>query len=217
MTRRDWRERLARLGLEIAGEPRALAGGDIAAVSRVETRQGPVVVKRDDPRTLAAEADGLRVLRDAGSALIVPEVIALDDDLLVMEALDSGGRHDGARLGAGLRQLHGVTGEAHGWPRDNRCGPRRSAIRRAPTAGSSSASIACWRWVGPVPSEVCSTPRRSLPSTGSPGISRLGCPMPRRAWYTATYGRATCSTRRRGRRSSTLPCTTTIPRLTWRC
>ncbi|WP_129139067.1 fructosamine kinase family protein [Modicisalibacter coralii] len=123
MSDRDWHERLAALGLEIVGEPRALAGGDIAEVSRLETRQGAVVAKRDDPRTLAAEADGLRALREAGSALIVPEVIALDDDLLVMEALDAGGRRDGARLGEGLRELHGVVGETHGWPRDNRCGP----------------------------------------------------------------------------------------------
>lgn len=117
-------QRLAATGLVPAGEPEPLAGGDIAAVYRLATDQGPVVVKRDDPDRLAGEADGLRALRAADSGLVVPEVLAEGDGWLVMEALETapGRGGDAAALGEGLRRLHGVTGEAHGWPRDNACG-----------------------------------------------------------------------------------------------
>ncbi|MDW5378295.1 fructosamine kinase family protein [Halomonas sp. HP20-15] len=125
MTRPDWLARLAALGIVARGEPQPLAGGDIAAVWRLATAQGELVVKQDDAETLAAEADGLRALREAGSSLIVPEVVALDGDLLIMEALDSvpSGRRGEAQLGEGLRELHAVTGTSHGWSGDNRCGP----------------------------------------------------------------------------------------------
>lgn len=64
----DWRPRLAALGIEPSGEPMPLAGGDIAAVWRLETHQGAVVIKRDDPARLAGEADGLAALRCAAPA-----------------------------------------------------------------------------------------------------------------------------------------------------
>lgn len=119
-----WRQRLEALGLRPRSEPTPLAGGDIAAVWTLETAQGRVVVKRDDPARLVGEADGLRALREAGTRLVVPEVLGLDDDLLVMEALDMspGGSEADRALGEGLRELHAVTGETHGWERDNACG-----------------------------------------------------------------------------------------------
>ncbi|WP_136068840.1 fructosamine kinase family protein [Modicisalibacter radicis] len=125
MTRPDWLGRLEALDIVPRGDPEPLAGGDIAEVWRLTTAHGALVVKRDAAETLAAEADGLRALRRAGSSLIVPEVVALDDDLLIMEALDSAprGRRSEAQLGEGLRELHGVTGAYHGWSSDNRCGP----------------------------------------------------------------------------------------------
>ena len=110
-------------GLTPRGQPTPLGGGDIAEVSRLVTDQGEVVVKRDAPERLAGEADGLRALREADSGLVVPEVLAEGDGWLVMEALETGrSRRDEASLGEGLRRLHAVTGEAHGWPRDNACG-----------------------------------------------------------------------------------------------
>ncbi|MBZ9566198.1 fructosamine kinase family protein [Modicisalibacter tunisiensis] len=123
MKKADWPSRLAPLGLEPSEAPQTLGGGDSADVWRVATRQGAMVIKRDDPATLRLEADGLQALREAGSGLVVPAVIALDDDLLVMEALDGSAPRDPARLGEGLRRLHAVVGPYHGWPRDNRCGP----------------------------------------------------------------------------------------------
>ncbi|MCL7940586.1 fructosamine kinase family protein [Halomonas sp. ATCH28] len=114
---------LSDAGLTPRGEPQPLGGGDIAAVYRLATDQGEVVVKHDDPERMAGEADGLRALREAGSGLVVPEVLSEAGGWLVMEALASGrAPGDGASLGEGLRRLHALTGETHGWPRDNACG-----------------------------------------------------------------------------------------------
>ncbi|MFG6157963.1 fructosamine kinase family protein [Halomonas sp. 1390] len=114
---------LASVSLTPRGEPVSLGGGDIAEVRRLMTDQGAVVIKRDDPARLAGEADGLRALRQAGTRLIVPEVLAEGDGWLVMEALERGhAGGDAARLGEGLRALHADLGDAHGWPRDNACG-----------------------------------------------------------------------------------------------
>lgn len=114
---------LSSASLTPRGEPVSLGGGDIAEVRCLATDQGAVVIKRDDPARLAGEADGLRALRQAGTRLIVPEVLAEGDGWLVMEALDHGrAGHDAGRLGEGLRALHADTGDAHGWPHDNACG-----------------------------------------------------------------------------------------------
>lgn len=111
-------------GLSPAGELHPLGGGDIAAVYRLETSRGPVVVKHDDAERLAGEADGLEALRKAATALIVPEVLALRDDWLVMQALHTSSRspRSAKALGEGLRQLHSHTAAEHGWPWDNACG-----------------------------------------------------------------------------------------------
>ncbi len=120
----DLVELLESCGLRPQAELRPLGGGDIAAVYRLTTDQGAVVVKRDEPTRLAGEAEGLRVLREAGTRLVVPAVLAEGNGWLVMEALEATARSaaDGATLGAGLRELHACTGAEHGWPRDNACG-----------------------------------------------------------------------------------------------
>jgi len=125
---------LVSAGLTPRGEMAPLGGGDIAAVYRLATDGGDVVVKRDDPLRLAGEADGLRALAGAGSGLMVPEVLAEGEGWLVMEALAPATRRrrDEAALGEGLRRLHAVTGETHGWPRDNACG--RTPQPNAPLA-----------------------------------------------------------------------------------
>ncbi|WP_458526511.1 fructosamine kinase family protein [Onishia taeanensis] len=120
---------LERLALEPTGTLSPLSGGDIAEVARLETRQGAVVAKRDDPERLAGEAEGLRALHDAleGSPLRVPRVLGQEGVWLVMEALSPAPRKVASEvsdtaLGEGLRTLHGVILEAHGWHRDNACG-----------------------------------------------------------------------------------------------
>ena len=117
---------LERLDLAPSGPLEPLSGGDIAEVARLETRQGPVVVKRDDAARLAGEADGLAALHEAlsGSPLRVPAVLGREGDWLVMEALKPSAPRPAsdAALGEGLRVLHGEIHQAHGWPRDNACG-----------------------------------------------------------------------------------------------
>ncbi|MGB8713195.1 MAG: fructosamine kinase family protein [Onishia taeanensis] len=117
---------LERLDLEPSGALSPLSGGDIAEVASLETRQGAIVVKRDDPQRLAGEAEGLSALHDAlaGSSLRVPKVLGQEGPWLLMESLNVAPRTAAseADLGEGLRILHGVTREAHGWPRDNACG-----------------------------------------------------------------------------------------------
>ncbi|MDR5859456.1 fructosamine kinase family protein [Halomonas eurihalina] len=120
----ELRDFLRSIDLSPQGEPRPLGGGDIAAVSWLETDQGPVVIKRDDPERLSGEAEGLRVLGQATSRLMVPEVLGEGDGWLVMEALESAGLagRDETALGVGLRELHDTTAAMHGWHRDNACG-----------------------------------------------------------------------------------------------
>ncbi|MBT2785384.1 MULTISPECIES: fructosamine kinase family protein [unclassified Halomonas] len=106
------------------GDLQSLSGGDIAAVYRLDTRQGQVVIKHDDAARLRGEAEGLRTLRSACEQLVVPEVLGLSAGWLVIESLNTvpGGPQSSAALGEGLRGLHGVIGDAHGWHQDNACG-----------------------------------------------------------------------------------------------
>lgn len=115
---------LEAIELTPAGRLQSLSGGDIAAVYRLETQQGQVVIKHDDAARLRGEAEGLRALRDACSILVVPEVLGVADGWLVIESLNTvpAERKSAAALGEGLRGLHSVTGDAHGWHQDNACG-----------------------------------------------------------------------------------------------
>ncbi|MGC3873830.1 fructosamine kinase family protein [Halomonas sp. GXIMD04776] len=121
----NWRRRLQALDITSRGDLTPLSGGDSAALWQLDSDQGRVVVKQDDPARLAGEVDGLRALHAAKTSLIVPEVLGFDDDMLVMQALDriSGGRQGDQKLGEGLRELHAVTDATHGWKADNACGP----------------------------------------------------------------------------------------------
>ncbi len=117
-------QRLAALELPV-DELAPLGGGDSGASVWRAKGERDLVVKRDEPARIAGEADGLRALAAASRCLIVPEVLAEDADLLVMTALERGGRRDPVALGEGLRQLHvdsRSSEKGHGWPRDNACG-----------------------------------------------------------------------------------------------
>ncbi|KAA0016478.1 fructosamine kinase family protein [Salinicola corii] len=120
------RRRLAALEMPVdVGAITPLSGGDSGAgLWRVDGTT-PCIVKRDSPQRVAGEADGLRALRDACRNLIVPEVLAEDGDLLIMQAMEDTGKRDGVALGEGLRQLHRDSRDAdaeHGWSRNNACG-----------------------------------------------------------------------------------------------
>jgi fructosamine-3-kinase len=105
-------------------ELRAVAGGDINDAYCVTLAAGPpVFVKtRHDapPGMYACEADGLTWLAEAASVR-VPKVLAVRDDLLVLEWIESGPRKArfDEQLGRGLARLHRAGAPSFGHTRDN--------------------------------------------------------------------------------------------------
>lgn len=101
--------------------PRSVApvsGGDLANAWRVELANGAVFAKSMDdapPGTLATEAAGLNWLR-VEARVSVPEVIAVDDHVLVLEWVEPGRRTFTAaqRLGHGLAVVHLEGADAFG-------------------------------------------------------------------------------------------------------
>lgn len=105
------------------GRVQRLSGGDLSAVFRIDLADGgSAVVKQAD--SAPAEADMLRAIAATGAP--APKVLAVADDLLVMEALPANGSLSGAGwddLAAALGRLHGATCELYGWHRDHAFGP----------------------------------------------------------------------------------------------
>lgn len=118
------RDLLDTLGLTPTDKLQPLSGGDIAAVYALTTRQGQVVIKHDDSARLLGEAEGLRALKGACTSLVIPEVLGEALGWLVIESLDTqpANTQSSVALGEGLRELHGVISDAHGWHQDNACG-----------------------------------------------------------------------------------------------
>jgi fructosamine-3-kinase len=96
-----------------------LGGGDIATPWRAVLADGREVVVKQTPYPAQLESEGLRALAAAGAP--VPEVLAVEGDLLVMAFVR--GTPDWEGLGAALAQVHRTTASAFGWHRDNRIGP----------------------------------------------------------------------------------------------
>lgn len=131
----DWaaiQNSLAGSGVRIDGRqaPRAVAGGDINAAWRLDTKSAPLFVKTGPASAhdmYAAEADGLAEIAAAG-AVRVPGVVAVGTTgrhaFLALEWLDIGRPTAAAdqKLGTQLAALHRVTAERFGWKRDNTIG-----------------------------------------------------------------------------------------------
>jgi protein-ribulosamine 3-kinase len=101
---------------------RPLGGGTFGEASRVETSAGAFFAKWGDglpDGMFAREADGLRAL--AGTALVIPAVVAVGERVLVTELLEAAPL-DQAALGRGLAELHGRTSDAFGFPVETYCG-----------------------------------------------------------------------------------------------
>jgi len=99
-----------------------LHGGDLSEVVRIELGDGSTaVLKRGG--TARAEAAMLAAIRAAGAP--APEVLAVADDLLVLEDLgpDDGPARAWAGLGRALAALHAAAGDRYGWDRDHAFGP----------------------------------------------------------------------------------------------
>jgi fructosamine-3-kinase len=102
------------LGSELVGA-RPLGGGDLNVVVEVELADGRRAVVKGGPAP-RTEASMLAAIAAAGAP--APAVLAVDDSVLVLEPLASGGRVGDAwsELGAVLAALHGGSGCRYGWP-----------------------------------------------------------------------------------------------------
>lgn len=109
-----------------------IGGGDISVAVRVKTVQGVYFAKwlsPDMPRFFGAEADGLILLGQAESGLVMPQVLGLADTeegmLLLLEWLESGPvtPRCAEALGYGLARLHRhISEEQYGLEHDNYIG-----------------------------------------------------------------------------------------------
>lgn len=104
----------------------AVAGGSICQATRLVLDDGQVLFCKRHPRPpthfFAAEAAGLSALR-AADAIHIPDVVAVSDQILVLEWLSGSPAADyWSRFGEQLAQLHQHTAPAFGFDRDNYCG-----------------------------------------------------------------------------------------------
>jgi len=132
---------LGELGISGA-EP--VSGGCIHRCYRARLGSRTVFLKLNDARfaeAFAAEADGLRALRDAGCR--APEPLSHGatgaSAYLLLEFLELRSGGDFASLGTMLAALHGRAAERYGWPRDNYIGST------AQPNGGSESWTAFWR------------------------------------------------------------------------
>lgn len=103
---------------------RPLGGGTFGEAARLETTAGAFFLKTAEglpPDLFAREADGLRALRAAHTALAVPAVVAVAESFLVTELLEPAPL-DPEALGRGLAALHRTTSDGFGFPVDTYCG-----------------------------------------------------------------------------------------------
>ncbi|MCM8730743.1 fructosamine kinase family protein [Hephaestia sp. GCM10023244] len=112
----------ALLGTRIAAAT-PLAGGDLSTVLRLELARGGTLIAKLGP-CAATEATMLRAIAATGAP--APGVVAVADDLLVMEECDTQGGLAAAwpALADALALLHAPRdGEAYGWEGDHAFGP----------------------------------------------------------------------------------------------
>ena len=121
-------------GLRVTGV-HPVSGGCIHEAARLETTRGAFFAKwneRGPAELFVREAEALRALKDAGSALLVPEVLLASPPregrpgFVVMEYLQpsSGhGRSELEALGRGLAEVHRRLAKAFGFSVTTYCGP----------------------------------------------------------------------------------------------
>lgn len=105
-----------------------VGGGCVSDAARVTADFGIAFVKHDlasPPGMFATEAEGLRELSGAGSALKVPEVLGWGERWLALEWLETAPKAERSdeALGRGLAELHRAGSGAWGWRRSGFIGP----------------------------------------------------------------------------------------------
>jgi fructosamine-3-kinase len=116
-------------------------GGGAARVTLADGRT--VLVKDGEPAAVAAEAAGLRWLREAGGPRI-PEVLEADGGRMVTEFVHAGspGRRAAEELGRGLARMHAAGAPAFGAPPPG--GPADARIGLAPMRNAPAPSWPEW-------------------------------------------------------------------------
>lgn len=106
----------ALLGVGVESVTR-LVGGDLGSVSRLTLKDGRSVVAKHGAR-VAQEARMLQAMRETGAP--VPAVLAIEDGLMILEDLPSGGQlsRSWSHLAELLDHLHAPVAQAFGWEED---------------------------------------------------------------------------------------------------
>ena len=155
-----------------------LAGGDIAQAWRLTSSDGRAIFYKTAPGSMfPAEARGLRELAEPG-ALRVPEVVAVGDDFLALEAITPGRRGAGffEDFGRRLAQLHRHSSTHFGFAGDNFIGATPQPNPRVPDGpGVWSA----WYWEHRLLFQLRVAQQRRLASpTLVRGMARLEAQIP---------------------------------------
>jgi len=92
-------------------------GGDLSELVHIALQDGREVIVKNGP---APDAEGEMLQAIAASGAPVPKVLAMSEDVLVMEVVEEAGglRSASASLGRALSTLHSARGERYGWHRD---------------------------------------------------------------------------------------------------
>jgi fructosamine-3-kinase len=153
---------------------RPVGGGCISEAQRIELADERVVFAKSGARLpeglLAAEAEGLRWLADA-EAVRVPEVLALDDSVLVLEWIEPGSATATTpeRLGRGLAELHAAGAPGFGADRDGFIG---SLPQQNTPLADDWPTFWFTRRIEPLAQQA--RDRGSLPQDAGDLVSRLG-------------------------------------------
>ncbi len=137
--------RIARATGATVVSSRRVGGGDIAEAHLLRTSDGRTLFYKTAPGAMfPAEARGLAELATPG-ALRVPTVLAVGDDFLVLEAIETGrkGPDFFARLGRGLAQLHRHSHTHFGFDGDNFIG---ATPQVNPRVMAGAGVWAAWYW-----------------------------------------------------------------------
>lgn len=99
-----------------------LAGGDLSQVVRITLADGRTAVVKGGP---APRAEAVMLRAVAASGAPAPGVLAVDDTVLVLEPVETGGSLAAAwaSLGTAVAALHRVRGPRYGWAEDYAFGP----------------------------------------------------------------------------------------------
>ncbi|PWN07871.1 fructosamine kinase family protein [Rhodohalobacter mucosus] len=110
---------------------KTVSGGSINQAYQLETNQGALFLKINVSAPedfFEKEAEGLKLLKSAGSGLRIPEVIAAEKPIngspgfLLMEFIDSGSSGDSFAFGANLAHLHQTNSDQFGLDAENYIG-----------------------------------------------------------------------------------------------